>query len=485
MRATSSSWNEGARRIKGYEPEEIMGEHFSRFYREEDRISGEPEKALEAARRDGRFSAEGWRVRKNGELFRASVVIDAIRDDHGRPIGFAKITRDITEREQAQRELEAAREALFQSQKMEAIGQLTGGVAHDFNNLLMAVLSSLDLLQKRLPSDPLSQRLLDNAIEGAKRGATLTQRMLAFARRQDLHLDQVDVANLLAGMSDLVQRSIGPEWPISTQFPLKLPAVRADANQLEMALLNLIVNARDATPGGGPITISADRQHVDKGIGSALAKGEYIRLVVGDKGSGMDAETLRRATEPFFTTKGVGKGTGLGLPMVHGMARQLGGDFEIESKLGDGTKAILWLPIAEAEASRPASPQNEAVQSPIPRLTVLVADDDALVLMNTAALLEDLGHEVIEAYSGGDALKKFRARSDIDLIITDQAMPNMTGTQLIEAIDEDRPGVPAIIASGYGEGVELPGRHVERLGKPFDQARLAKSIARVMDPSSA
>lgn len=481
-----SSWNEGARRIKGYEPDEIMGKHFSRFYREEDRANGEPTRALETARREGRFSAEGWRVRKNGDLFRASVVIDAIRDDEGRPIGFAKITRDITEREQTQRELETAREALFQSQKMEAIGQLTGGVAHDFNNLLMAVMSSLDLLQKRLPQDPVAQRFLDNAIEGAKRGATLTQRMLAFARRQDLHLDRVDVAGLLAGMSDLVQRSIGPEWPISTNFPLKLSEVKADANQLEMALLNLIVNARDATPSGGPIVISASRREVENGNASPLAKGSYIRLVVEDKGSGMDAETLRRATEPFFTTKGVGKGTGLGLPMVHGMARQLGGDFELESKPGEGTKAILWLPLAEAEAVAPppAPASLEADRPSVSRLTVLVADDDALVLMNTAALLEDLGHEVVEAYSGGDALQKFRNRGDIDLIITDQAMPNMTGTQLIEAIDQARPGIPVIIASGYGEGVDLPGRRVERLGKPFDQARLARSIARVMDRHS-
>jgi PAS domain S-box-containing protein len=481
-----SSWNEGARRIKGYEPEEVIGRHFSRFYREEDRTSGEPARALETARKEGRFSAEGWRVRKNGDLFRASVVIDAIRDDEGRPIGFAKITRDITEREETQRELETAREALFQSQKMEAIGQLTGGVAHDFNNLLMAVMSSLELLKKHLPPDQMSQRLLNNAIEGAKRGATLTQRMLAFARRQDLHLDQVEVPNLLAGMSDLVQRSIGPEWPISTSFPLKLPTVRADANQLEMALLNLIVNARDATPNGGPIVISAGCHQIENGNGATLESGDYIRLVVEDKGSGMDAETLRRATEPFFTTKGVGKGTGLGLPMVHGMAKQLGGDFEIESTSGEGTRAILWLPIAATTASSPAPVESDAaIPSPVPRLTVLVADDDALVLMNTAALLEDLGHKVVEAHSGGDALKKFRARNDIDLIITDQAMPSMTGTQLIKAIDEDRPGIPAIIASGYGEGVDLPGRRVERLGKPFDQMRLAKSIARVMDLGSA
>jgi PAS domain S-box-containing protein len=471
-----SSWNEGARRIKGYEPDEIIGQHFSQFYTEEDRAAGAPERALETARNDGRYYSEGWRVRRNGERFRASAVIDAIRDDEGRPIGFAKITRDITEREETQRELETAREALFQSQKMDAIGQLTGGVAHDFNNLLMAVLSSLELLRRRLPDDPLSQRLLENAVEGAQRGATLTQRMLAFARRQDLSVDQVDLPQLLAGMNDLVQRSIGPEWPISTGFPLKLPAVRADANQLEMAILNLIVNARDATPGGGPILISAARRTIGEGDG-ALPPGDYVRLVVQDQGSGMDAETLRRATEPFFTTKGVGKGTGLGLPMVHGMAQQIGGTFELLSAKGEGTSAVLWLPVAQ-EAARAEEPVVvDTAPAAARRLTILAVDDDALVLLNTVALLEDLGHTVIEADSAAHALELFRARDDIEMLVTDQAMPDMTGVDLIAAIDAVRPGIPAIIASGYGEGIETPGRTVVRLGKPFNQAQLARAVA--------
>jgi CheY-like chemotaxis protein len=363
---------------------------------------------------------------------------------------------------------------------MEAIGQSTGGVAHDFNNLLMAVSSSLELLRKRLPDDPLSHRLLSNALEGAQRGATLTQRMLAFARRQELNLDTVDLAQLLSGMNDLVQRSIGPEWPISTNFPLKLPAIRADANQLEMALLNLIVNARDATPTGGPITISATREAVAGKSPSAVAPGSYVRLVVRDRGAGMDAETLRRATEPFFTTKGVGKGTGLGLPMVQGMAQQIGGAFEIESKPGEGTSAILWLPVAQPVVAEDRGKPQEEPKPQTGKLTVLVADDDALVLMNTVALLEDLGHEVIDTISGAEALEKFQARDDIDLVITDQAMPSMTGSQLIAAIDGIRPGIPAIIASGYGEGIELPGRAVGRLGKPFDQVRLAQSIARAI-----
>lgn len=473
-----SSWNEGARRIKGYEPEDIIGSHFSRFYTPEDRERGEPSRALETARSEGRFLAEGWRVRKSGERFRASVVIDAIRDDAGRPIGFAKITRDVTEREKAQKDLEVAREALFQAQKMEAIGQLTGGVAHDFNNLLMAVSSSLDLLSRRIGDDPGSRRLLNNAIEGAQRGATLTQRMLAFARRQQLEVSEVDVPNLLSGMSDLVQRSIGPEWPISTNLPLKLPAVRADANQLEMALLNLIVNARDATADGGPILITASRETISEGSPTSLAMGSYVRLAVRDRGKGMDKETLRRATEPFFTTKGVGKGTGLGLPMVHGMAQQIWGTFELLSELGEGTSAVLWLPVAESDpASAMPQEQEEKHQPNSGCLTILAVDDDPLVLINTAALLEDLGHRVIEAGSGARAVDFFSERADIDLLITDQAMPGMTGIDLVASLDAIRPGTPVIIASGYGEGVECPGRSVVRLGKPYNQTRLALAIA--------
>jgi PAS domain S-box-containing protein len=473
-----SSWNEGARRIKGYEPDEIIGEHFSRFYTPEDRERGEPARALETARSEGRFLAESWRIRKSGERFRASVVIDAIRDDQGRPIGFAKITRDITERETAQKELEVAREALFQSQKMDAIGQLTGGVAHDFNNLLMAVSSSLELLDRRIGEDPASKRLLDNAIEGARRGATLTQRMLAFARRQELQVDRIDVPRLLSGMNDLVQRSIGPEWPISTSFPLKLPAVRADANQLEMAILNLIVNARDATPGGGPILISATCEELGEHAIERVASGSYIRLAVTDQGQGMNAETLRRATEPFFTTKGVGKGTGLGLPMVHGMAQQIGGAFELLSETGTGTQAVLWLPVAEeVPAAAQISAPAEAASPEIARMTILAVDDDALVLLNTVALLEDLGHEVLEAESGAAALALIGERDDIGLLVSDQAMPGMTGVDLIRATDAVRPGLPAIIASGYGEGVEVPGRDIVRLGKPFNQSQLARAIA--------
>lgn len=467
-----TSWNAGAERIKGYSREEIIGQHFSRFYTEEDRIAGEPHHTLGTARREGRLTAEGWRVRKTGERFRANVVIEAIHDEMGHLVGFAKITRDITEREEAQRALDETREALAQAQKMEAIGQLTGGVAHDFNNLLMAIGSSLALLEKRLPDEPLARRLLDNARQGVERGAILTQRMLAFARRQELSIGRVHIPELLRGMTDLVQRSIGPEWPISMTIPFGLPAVQADANQLEMAILNLVVNARDAMPEGGSIRIEAARHSMVEGQVADLPAGDYVSLSVIDRGQGMDNETVRRATEPFFTTKGVGKGTGLGLPMVHGFTQQIGGAFTLISSRGEGTTAQLWLRAASARAEQPAT---APAPPPIPVLAcrkVLAIDDDPLVLMNTVALLEDLGHEVTSASNSRDGLAAFEA-GEFDLVITDQAMPGMSGTELAKAVTALRPDLPVIIASGYGEGMDLPPGRVSRLSKPFLQQQLA------------
>jgi CheY-like chemotaxis protein len=289
-------------------------------------------------------------------------------------------------------------------------------------------------------------------------------------------------------MNDLIQRSIGPEWPISMDLPADLPAVRADANQLEMALLNLIVNARDALPSGGAIVVSASHRNADDYLPAGLRAGPYVRLQVSDKGVGMDSETLRRATEPFFTTKGVGKGTGLGLPMVHGMAEQVGGTFEIKSELGKGTCAILWLPVSTTEQEQEIAPSMtsaaKAQPADVARLTILAVDDDALVLLNTAALLEDLGHNVLEASSGAEALDLVQRMRDIDLIITDQAMPNMTGVELITAVEQIRPGLPAIIASGYGEGIERPRPDIILLGKPFNQTDLTEAICKTFRQSA-
>lgn len=478
-----SSWNAGAERIKGYQPEEIIGRHFSMFYRQGDRENGDPARALETARRDGSFTAEGWRIRKDGSEFRASVVIDTIRDEAGQLIGFAKITRDVTEREVTQRELETAREALFQSQKLESIGQLTGGVAHDFNNLLMAISSSLALLRKRLPDDDAQAvRLIENSMAAADRGAALTQRMLAFARRQELKPERVDVAWLVRGMIELLQRSLGPSWEISTRFPPDLAVVFADPNQLEMALLNLAVNARDAMPGGGDLRIEASPQTIARGEVKDLPAGHYIRLSVIDNGSGMDAETLARATEPFFTTKGVGKGTGLGLSMIDGFARQMGGVLQLESAPGRGTSAHLWLPLAQDHAGTPErmapSAETQTIGGTRP-LTVLAVDDDAIILMNTAAIIEDMGHRVFEASSGAEALEIFTSHPEIDLVVTDHAMPGMKGTELIAALVALRPDTPIILATGYGEIFDnLPPRAL-RLGKPFSQNDLETAVRKV------
>ncbi len=474
-----NSWNAGAERIKGYSPSEIIGQHFSRFYSEEDRANGEPQRALDTARREGRFVKEGWRMRKDGTRFWASVVIDPIRGDDGALIGFAKITRDLTERQQAQQELDQAREALFQSQKMDAIGQLTGGVAHDFNNLLMATLSSLDLLRKRLAADPQGLRLLDTAVEGAQRGATLTQRMLAFARRQDLNPVRVDIPALVRGMADLVKRALGPSIRIETRFPLSLDAVKADVNQIEMALLNLVVNARDAMPDGGSIIIAAEEHLAEAGNPYDLSPGRYVSLCVIDQGEGMDAATLVRAREPFFTTKGVGKGTGLGLSMVHGLAEQSGGRLILESQQGKGTTAAIWLPAAALAEEDAAASSEPSAPPPTRQLKVLAVDDDSLVLMNTVALLEDLGHIVLEARSGDEALAIFRREDGIDLVITDQAMPSMTGVQFAEIALAERPGVPFILATGYGELPAAANPVLRKLGKPFRQIDLERALAEI------
>ncbi len=474
-----ASWNSGAERIKGYSSQEIIGRHFSTFYTDEDRLGGLPERALATASRDGRFEKEGWRVRKDGSRFWASVVIDAIRDDFGEIIGFAKITRDITEKLETQRALERTREELFQAQKMEAIGQLTGGIAHDFNNLLMAVLGSLEILKKRMPQDPALSPLVDNAMLGAQRGAALTQRMLAFSRRQELQVERIDVSDLLRGMMDMVSRSLGPIATLETEFPENLPMIATDPNQLETAVLNLVVNARDAMPGGGLIRIKASEEMVPDG--STLPAGHYVRVAVADEGEGMDEETLKQAATPFFTTKGVGKGTGLGLSMVQGLAGQSGGRLVLKSRLGQGTTAELWFPVTQAE--KPAEPPDPPMPEPVTGLRplrILAVDDDGLVLMNTALMLEDLGHTVFEATAGADALDILR-REKVDLVISDHAMPRMTGSQLAAAIRSEWPDMPIILATGFAEipeGADII--DVPRLGKPFSQVQLAEAIGRVV-----
>ncbi len=475
---TVTSWNMGAQRFKGYAAEEIVGQNFARFYSDEDRLAGLPSRALHTAQVEGRFEAEGWRIRKDGSRFWANVVIDPIRSPQGDLIGFAKITRDLTERRDAQRALDEAREAIIQTQKMDAIGKLTGGVAHDFNNLLAVIVGSLDLARMRMASGGDISRYLDNAMAAAERGATLTQRMLAFARKQELKLQSVDCIALVRDMAELLQSTLGTGIAIDTHFPLAMVAAHADPAQLELALLNLAVNARDAMPGGGRIVIDAAEALVSPDERPDLAAGAYVRLSVSDEGDGMDVATLQRAREPFFTTKGVGKGTGLGLSMVHGFAQQCGGSLTITSDGGVGTTVNLWLPVAGADAVVATIVDHApATQNSDQPLVILAVDDDELVLMNTAGMLEALGHTVFQASCAADALRLLE-QGEVDLVVTDHAMPGMTGAQLADAIDQLRPDLPVIIITGFAE---LPPHASKRprLDKPFRQAELARLVARV------
>lgn len=480
-----ASWNAGAEKIKGYTATEIVGQHFSRFYTDADRAQNAPERGLATAALDGRFEREGWRVRKDGTTFWAHVVIDAIRNEAGMLVGFAKVTRDMTDKVKTQQALEQAQQALFQSQKMDAIGQLTGGVAHDFNNLLMAIIGSIELLKKRIPEHPKVTPLLDNAMQGAKRGAALTQRLLAFARKQELNLRSIDLPALVRGMTDLLRRTIGPLIVIEARLPDTLAAIQADANQLELALLNLTMNARDAMPNGGTIVIAACEETVpDGGPAGPLVPGRYVCLSVTDSGEGMDEATLKRAAEPFFTTKGIGKGTGLGLSMVHGLAEQSGGRLVLHSKVGEGTTAELWLPLADAVAAHGAAASaGDAGAGATRPLTVLAVDDDRLVLMNTVAMLEEMGHTVLEATSGQQALDILRQHATLDLLITDEAMPQMTGLQLAKTVRAERPDLPIILATGYAEvprDSTLP-----KLSKPFFQEDLVRAVASAVRQAAA
>jgi len=433
------------------------------------------------------------------------------RDRSGKPLKLVGVSADVTDRlnaEEQQRRLneileervaertreleqahalmlaevsqrERAEEQLRQAQKMEAIGQLTGGVAHDFNNLLMAVLGNLELLRKHVGEDPKGKRLIDGALQGAQRGASLTQRLLAFARRQDLHVGPVNLAALVTEMEDLLRRSVGSMVSVEIAAPPHLPLVSADGNQIELALLNLVVNARDAMPDGG--TIRVELNEVDEpGQANSLAPGRYVILSVTDQGSGMDAETLQKAIEPFFSTKELGKGTGLGLSMVHGLALQLNGELKLKSTPGKGTTAELWIPVSTSVVSQ--EEREDATPKEIQKVgpkRILLVDDDLLIAMSSADMLSDLGHEVVEAHSGKEALAHLGDGAGFDLMITDYSMPGMTGAELAIAARERFPDLPILMASGYADlpsGVELD---VARLAKPYSQEQLANEISKL------
>lgn len=423
------------------------------------------------------------KVRVFAELYRKTRQLETLNAELERRVRertteLARANAELERRvEERTREREAALAQVHEMQKIESLGQLTGGVAHDFNNLLMAVLGNLELLRKMLADDPKALRLIDGAIQGAERGATLTRRMLAFARRQELKPETVEIPVLVEGMLDMLQRSLGPAIQIVTEFAAGLPPTRVDRNQLELALLNLALNARDAMPLGGRLTISARREQVAAGEVPGLQPGDYVCITERDTGHGMDEATLKRAAEPFFTTKGAGRGTGLGLSMVDGLVAQSGGAMRITSQAGIGTQVELWLPVSEPEKSR----QRRAASPPPIReigcCRVLVVEDDPIVAAGTVAMIEDLGHVAIEAASGEAALEVLRSDDQIDLVVTDHAMPGISGTELARRIRHSRPDLPIIIVTGYAE---LPGDSdlcLPRLLKPYSQRDLALLLA--------
>jgi PAS domain S-box-containing protein len=469
-----TNWNSGARRIKGHADDEVIGSHFSRFYTDEDRASGLPAKALATAVEQGRFEAEGWRVRKDGTRFWAHVVLDPIRDDLGNLLGFAKITRDITERKQAEEKLEHAREALFQSQKLESLGKLTGGVAHDFNNLLNVMSNGLSMLRARL-KDPVDLRMVDTMEQAAIRGATLTNQLLSFARKQPMKQERRDL-NRIIGAFDAVLRRASPSGiELALDLGTRLPAVLIDMAQFETALLNLVVNARDATPRGGRITISTQPRRLNEDEVSRLPPGDYVCVSVRDTGLGMSADVAARAVEPFFTTKEVGKGTGLGLSQVLGMVQQSGGDLAISSEVGVGTTVSMYFPALSAGAAQDVQPEGTQDEK------VLVVDDDPNVLAMTVELFRTLGFDVLSATDGVKALEVLRGSPDVRFLFSDVMMPGMNGIDLGHQARLVSPEIRVILASGYaGDAASdgsLDGFHF--LSKPYRLSDVLKKL-RVM-----
>ena len=486
---TVINWNPGAQRIKGYSRDEIIGQHFSRFYSDEDRERKVPHKAIETAARTGKYEAEGWRVRKDGSRFWASVVINAIRDAQGKVVGFAKVTRDLTERR-------AAEERLIQSQKMEGIGQLTGGVAHDFNNLLTVIIGNLQALQRHLqeekPDPGRLQRSADNAMRGARRAESLTQRLLAFSRQQPLAPESVDVGRLVGGMSDLLRRTLDEGIAVETVLAGGLWRAHADPNQLEVAILNLAVNARDAMPNGGKLTIETGNAHLDERYAAAQAEvvpGQYVVLAVSDNGSGMPPEVKAKAFDPFYTTKDVGHGTGLGLSQVYGFVKQSRGHVKIYSEVGEGTTVKIYLPRFHSDADdheeQPAPAAARGCRSEI----ILIVEDDQDVRTYSTDSLRELGYQIIEAANARNALQILDEHPEVSVLFTDVGLPGgMNGRQLAEEARKRHPTLKVLFTTGYArnaivhEGRLDPG--VELLPKPFTQAALGEKLRDILDAKS-
>ena len=466
-----TSWNIGGQRIKGYSPDEIIGEHFSRFYTDEDRTNGKPLRALRIAEEQGRYEEEGWRVRKDGTFFWASVVIDPIHEE-GRLVGFAKITRDITERREAQLKLEQMQQQLAQSQKLDALGQLTGGVAHDFNNLLMIISGSLHTLRKGINDDPRLQRAL-SAIEAAsKRGAALTSQLLTFARRQSLNPQAIDVTDRIDAVRAVLDTGVGGAVALRFDLDRSVWPVMVDVAEFETALVNLVINARDAMPDGGTIAITTHNTTLSEEANA----GEYVAISVSDTGTGIAPDLLSKIFDPFFTTKPIGKGTGLGLSQVHGFAHQAGGTIKVASELGKGTTISVLLP--RKNDVRPEVDGIEAAAIRGSGLVLLVEDNPDVANVSTS-LLEQLGYTVRRVENAEAALREIE-HDGIDLVFSDIVMPGkMDGLSFARHLKAIRPNLPILLATGYSDAAVNVGGDFPILRKPYEIHQLSEAIAKL------
>jgi PAS domain S-box-containing protein len=480
------SWNAGAQRIKGYEPEEIIGRHFSNFYAQADREAGLPQQGLETAAREGRWENEGLRVRRDGTSFWAHVIIDAIRDDAGSLIGFAKVTRDITERREAEERLRQAQATMLRSQKLEAVGQLTGGVAHDFNNLLQVISGNLQLLGKDVAGNPRAEMRVQSALAGVARGAKLALQLLAFARRQPLEPKTVNIGRLVHGMDDMLRRALGGEVEIETTVAGGLWNTLVDPDQIENAILNLAINARDAMDGQGCLTIEASNAFLDDNyarLHEDVAPGQYVLLAVTDTGAGIAPDVLDRVFEPFFTTKPEDKGTGLGLAMVYGLVKQSGGHVKIYSEVGAGTTVKLYLP--RAMASEDTLVGTSPVEVSGGNETVLVVEDDDEVREVAVSMLGELGYRVFKARDAASALAIVESGLPIDLLFTDVMMPGaLRSPELARKAKQRLPNVAVLFTSGYTQNAIVHGGRldpgVELLAKPYTREALARKVRHVL-----
>jgi PAS domain S-box-containing protein len=465
-----TSWNIGGQRIKGYASDEILGQHFSRFYTEADRINGKPARALKIATEQGRYEEEGWRVRKDGSFFWASVIIDPICEG-GRLVGFAKITRDITERRDAQLRLEQMQKQLAESQKLDALGQLTGGVAHDFNNLLMVISGSIHTLKKGIGDDAKLQRAVA-AIEAAtRRGAALTSQLLTFARRQSVNPQPIDIAERIEAVRKVLGTGVGGTVKLSLDVGRRTWPVTVDAAELETALVNLVINARDAMPDGGTITIGAHNAE----LSGEPDVGDYVAISVADTGTGIAPDVLDKIFDPFFTTKPVGKGTGLGLSQVHGFTHQAGGTVMVDSELGKGTKVTILLPRDQASPQAAKAESADCSGSG----TVLLVEDNPDVAAASTSLLEQLGYSVRRVADAEEALREVE-RDGVDLVFSDIVMPGkMDGLGLARRLREIRPDLPVLLATGYSDVAASVRGDFSILRKPYEIHQLSRALAKL------